>query len=154
MLNLNEAQATEAIKEANVSHAVKVKEAVLCHITRIKEAEACHTTNSLCFAANPQGKYASTRVQSNNRRRMGLLHLSGGLFSSLMSLSAQNSWGNNVPLTTFNWQCATSCPVGNAGCHPATGCSWKRTNTSGFHPQWIRHASTSNGCKMVALFIQ
>ena len=41
---LNEAQATEGIKEAKVSHAAKVKEAKVHHATTIKEAKAQHTT--------------------------------------------------------------------------------------------------------------
>ena len=45
-MGMNEAQATEAIKEAEASHAAKIKEAKLHCTTRIKEAKACHTTNS------------------------------------------------------------------------------------------------------------
>ena len=41
---MNEAQAAEAIKGAEVSHAAKVKEAEVCHATMIKEAEVCHAT--------------------------------------------------------------------------------------------------------------
>ena len=46
VMHMNEAYATEAIKEAEVCHAAKVKEAKLHHTTSIKEAEVCHTTNS------------------------------------------------------------------------------------------------------------
>ena len=41
---MNEAQATQAIKEVVVSHAAEIKEAELHHTTKINEAEACHTT--------------------------------------------------------------------------------------------------------------
>ena len=84
---------------------------------------------------------------------MGLPSLCGGLYSGLMSLSAQNPWGTDVSLTTSNQQCASSHHVGNAGYHPAAGCSWQRTDISSFHPQCIRDTSTSNGCKMAVPFI-
>ena len=45
-MHMNKAQATEAIKEAEVCHAAAIKEAKLHHTTRIKEAEVWHTTNS------------------------------------------------------------------------------------------------------------
>ena len=45
-MHVNEAQATEAIKQAEMSHAAEIKEAKLCHSTRIKEAEVHCTTNS------------------------------------------------------------------------------------------------------------
>ena len=61
---------------------------------------------------------------------MKLSGLCGGLCSSLMSLSAQNTYGTNVPLTTSNWQCATSHHFGNASYHPATGCSWPTSTAS------------------------
>ena len=41
---MNEAQATEAIKEAEVNHVAEVKEAEVCHTTMIKEAKLHHTT--------------------------------------------------------------------------------------------------------------
>ena len=40
---MNEAQATKAVKKAEVSHATKIKEAELHHTAEIKEAEVCHT---------------------------------------------------------------------------------------------------------------
>ena len=41
---MNETQAIEAIKEAEVCHTSAIKEAKVCHVATIKEAEVYHAT--------------------------------------------------------------------------------------------------------------
>ena len=76
----------------------------------IKEAEVCHTTNSGVLQQTHRGKYASTRAQSDSRRKIGFPHLCGWICSSLMSLSARTHGAlmyplqlltSNVPLATI-----------------------------------------------------
>ena len=55
-MHMNEAQAAEAVKEAEVSHAAKVKEAKVCHAATIKEVKLCHTSRTkeaeMCHTTN------------------------------------------------------------------------------------------------------
>ena len=107
----------------------------------------------LCPTTNSQGKCANAGVQGEGRRGTGSPSLCGGLWGSLMSLSAQNPWGTNVSPTTPDQQCAACHHSRNHGYHPAAGCNELRTDASSSHPKCITDASTMRGQKMLAPFI-
>ena len=136
-MHMNEVQATKAIKEAEMQpHSQDQRGWVAPCTTRIKEAEVCCTTNSCvlqqthgesmlalkqCKAIAEEGWDCCAFVEASVVALLACLHLKpcGAMIYPLQLLTG------NVPLAYH---------LGNAGCHPTTGCTWQRTNTSSFHP--------------------
>ena len=132
---MNEAQATEAIKVAEVSHAAwikeakvchttTIKEAKLCHTTRIKEAEVCHTTNSSVLQQTHRESMLPLECEANAEEGWGdgafmevstaalhacLPETCGALMYPLQLLTS------NVPLATILGMPATTQPQAVAG---------------------------------------
>ena len=113
---LNEAQAIEAIKEAEVHHTAT-----------IKESEVCHATAASILQQTYQENVPSTLgAQGKGRSRVRLSSLHRGLWGCLRSLSTQKSGGTNVPPSTPDWWCAASCHFRNVSYCPAGSCIGQR----------------------------
>ena len=129
----NEAQATEAIKEAEVHCAAMIKEAeahCTIHAHTLEKSQKESMLELECEATAEEGWITEHSW-------------------SPVGLSTWSLWGTNVSLAAPYWQYAASHHLRDASYHPTTGYSRQGNNVNSLPTYSIRDASTPNQNKMV-----